>query len=323
MASNSICTSCLRAASRSPCIKRTTFPRLQRSLPFSTTHAQRKQDPTPAPPPPPLPHIPKSQHDAITSFASTLRQSSALKAATEPYIAYGSTEDLFRECSRQCEYTVPARLASTPEEPPRTAAGEDLGEGQGWWYAAKSSGGLGLDATFNAWAQIMFLHMYVLTVRLRCFPAEHARVWHQQLVDHFFYAAEDRMVQWHAITMRGSRNKYLKDLWQQWRGVILSYDEGLVRGDAVLAAAVWRNVFKGEVEADVRDVALVTAYLRAQLKMLDELGDERIASGEVRFGDPNAVRKVVEQESVGMKRAFTAEELKAAQEGKNEGKEQK
>ena len=287
---------------------------IQYTRSLSTT-LQRPADEAsaPSPKPPPPPRIPKSQHDAITSFAASVRNTPTLKSTTEPYIAYGSTEDLFRECARQCNYTVPSRLSTPPTDPPRTVAGEDLGQGEGWWYRPKETGGLGLDVTFNTWAQVMYLHMYMLTVRLRCFPAQHARIWHQNLLDHFFYAAEDRMVQWHNIATRSTRNKYLKDLWQQWRGVILSYDEGLIKGDALLAAAVWRNVFKAGLETDVGDLALVTAYMRGQLQMLDALSDEKVASGDVQFGDPSGVRKVVEQESPRMKQIIGQEELKELQ----------
>lgn len=35
----------------------------------------------------------------------------------------------------------------------------------------------------------------------------------------------------------------MKDMLEQYRGSVAAYDEGLVSGDAVLAAAIWRNVF--------------------------------------------------------------------------------
>lgn len=170
-----------------------------------------------------------------------------------------------------------------------------------------------MDITFNTWAQVCFLHMYMLTVRLRCFPPEHARVWHQNLLDHFFYAAEDRMAIWHGMSARGTRNKNLKDIWQQWRGVILSYDEGLVKGDAVLAAAVWRNVFKADVEVDLQDVALVTAYIRRMMQMLDTLEDGQVAAGEVRF-ERNAqseLKAALGRQSPLMQKPFSQEEVQA------------
>lgn len=170
---------------------------------------------------------------------------------------------------------------------------------------------MGLDVTFNTWAQVVFLHMYLLTVRLRMFPAEHAGVWHQNLLDHFFYAAEDRMAVWHGMTARGVRNKYLKDLWLQWRGLLLSYDEGLIKGDAVLATAVWRNLFRGKEGVDVGDLAVVTAYMRRELAGLAGVGDEVLAEGRVVFGGPGEVaRAVAGRESQWMRKSFSSEDVK-------------
>jgi len=149
--------------------------------------------------------------------------------------------------------------------------------------------------------------MYILTVRLRCFPPEHSRVWHQNLLDHFFYAAEDRMAVWHGISSRSTRNKHLKDLWQQWRGVMLSYDEGIIRGDAVLATAVWRNVFKADVGADLEVLARVTGFLRRELRGVDRLSDEAVAAAEVRFGSLGDVKGMVEAESPTMRERISAE----------------
>lgn len=115
------------------------------------------------------------------------------------------------------------------------------------------------------------------------------------------------MAVWHGMEVRSTRNKYLKDLWQQWRGILLSYDEGVIKGDAVLAAAVWRNVFKADVEVDIGDLALVTAYVRREMIMLDGLSDQQIGGGEVEFGDPAQLRRLVEKDSTWMGREFEVE----------------
>ena len=132
--------------------------------------------------------------------------------------------------------------------------------------------------------------MYLLTVRMRCFVPEHAPKWHQHLLDHFFYLAEDKMVTIHNVHSRAIRNKYLKDLFVQWRGCLAGYDEGLIRGDAVLATAVWRNVFKANEDVDLRGLGEVVSYIRGVIKGLDGMKDEAIASGEVVFGDPGSER---------------------------------
>ena len=78
---------------------------------------------------------------------------------------------------------------------------------------------------------------------------------------------------------RGIRNRYLKDLFLQWRGVLAAYDEGLVKGDAVLAAALWRNLWKGNEDVDWTKVALVVAWMRACLVRLDKVAVEGLVAG--------------------------------------------
>jgi hypothetical protein len=68
----------------------------------------------------------------MQKFAQRMRAQKQMKAATEPYVAYGATEDLFRACARAGEYTMPT--VAEGEEPLRSAKGEDLGVGSGWWY---------------------------------------------------------------------------------------------------------------------------------------------------------------------------------------------
>jgi len=172
---------------------------------------------------------------------------------------------------------------------------------------------LGLAPTFNTWAQITFLHMYLLTTRIRVFPADHAPAWHQYLLDHFFYEAENRMTVIHNVHARAVRNKYLKDLFIQWRGLTAGYDEGLIKGDAVLAAAVWRNVFKGDEEVDLRRLGEVVSYMRRVLKTLDTVQDEAVASGRVRFGNPGSEKEVVSVASKMMAVPITDTDLKPAE----------
>lgn len=92
----------------------------------------------------------------------------------------------------------------------------------------------------------------------------------------------------HQLQARGVRNRYLKDLFVQWRGLMAGYDEGLMKSDAVLAAAVWRNVFKADEEVDLRGLGMVVSYMRRVLRTLESVDDEVIVSGRIRFGDPSS-----------------------------------
>lgn len=170
---------------------------------------------------------------------------------------------------------------------------------------------LGLPAGFASWSQVTMLHMYILTVRLRYFPAQYSSIWLQHLHDHFFYEAEHRMTIFHQITARGVRQKYLKDLYDQWRGVTAAYDEGLIRGDAVMAAAVWRNVFKGREDVDWTKVALVVAFIRRGLRALDKAQDRQIVGGLIKFASPMSEAPLVEAKSEWIDKPFGAEDEEA------------
>jgi cytochrome b pre-mRNA-processing protein 3 len=120
------------------------------------------------------------------------------------------------------------------------------------------------------------LHMYLLVVRFRRLDHAAQQAWQAQLVNHFFYHAEAKMEDQHALSSRVLRQRYLKDLFVQWRGLILACDEGLVKGDAVLAAAVWRNLFKADGDVDARALAAVVAWLRAGVERLGNMSDEAV-----------------------------------------------
>ncbi|KAJ5187193.1 hypothetical protein N7449_010187 [Penicillium cf. viridicatum] len=192
--------------------------------------------------------------------------------AAETYVAYGMTQKLFEACSSQADYKIP-QASQKGAEVPKTEAGEDLGVGEGWWYKE-----LGLLPTFSTWSQVTFLHMYLLTVRLRALPhRDSVTTYSRHLIDHFSHEAEHRMDTYHDLGSRTIRNKYLKDLFIQWRGIIAAYDEGLAKGDAVLGAAVWRNLWKGsqtgpdgKEEIDWAKVAQVVAYMRRVLSELSK-----------------------------------------------------
>ena len=314
MSSSTVCTSCIRTL-RQQTRRHLLTPQKHSSRALSSTTnrafvASRSLSNNPEQPQKEQQR--QSSQPTQASFIASLRSSSnpIAKATTEPYVAYGATEDLFKACAQTCSYTIPAVNEKPPQPAPKNDKGEDIGLGEGWWFAPKTAGGLELPVTFNMWAQVMYLHMYALTARLRKFPAQHVRIWEQNLLDHFFYAAEDRMAMWHGMAARGIRNKYLKDLWVQWRGVLVSYDEGLIKGDAVLAAAVWRNVFQAREDVDLADVAAVVSYLRRELSRLDKLPDNVISTGDIKFVNPEAEQRVIaEIKSSNMEKGFTSEDL--------------
>ncbi|KAI1374574.1 ubiquinol-cytochrome C chaperone-domain-containing protein [Hypoxylon crocopeplum] len=215
--------------------------------------------------------------DQKRGFRTTPRQSGIrdtiaklFRQSTEPYRVVQATEDIYKACAREALYTISEkdRKAGTI---PKTAEGEDIGEGKTMWHTD-----FNLPPTFSTWSQVTMLHMYLVFARLRNLERDTARSWQRQLVDHFFFDAEAKMDLSHGISSRTLRHGYLKDLFVQWRGVIAAYDEGVVKGDPVLAAAVWRNVFKARDDVDPRAIAAIVSWLRLCLKMLDQIPDEAL-----------------------------------------------
>lgn len=140
--------------------------------------------------------------------------------------------------------------------------------------------------------------MYMLQVRFRMLPSTHASTWIQHLTNHAFYAAEDRLVVWHKFNANSLRQKYMKDMFSQWRAVLLAYDEGLVKGDAVLAAALWRNLLGGREDVDLQKLAQVVSYMKKEIRRLDEASDDVVVNGGWKFhGDPGLEAEIVARPS--------------------------
>ncbi len=131
----------------------------------------------------------------------------------------------------------------------------------------------GLQPSFSTWSHVTMLHLYLINARLRCFDRDEYRNWSQQMIDHFFFECEKKMHLDHNITSSALRQRYLKDIFVQWRGLLLAYDEGLVKGDAILASAIWRNLFKGDPDVDPRALVAIVGWIRSSLAALEGASD--------------------------------------------------
>ncbi|KAK7742091.1 Mitochondrial beta-keto-acyl synthase [Cytospora paraplurivora] len=211
--------------------------------------------------------------------------------AVQPYQIYGATESIYKACSTSAAYKISEELRKK-EEVPLTEDGEELGVGGGVWHDD-----FGLPPTFSTWSQVTMLHLYLVVVRLRCLEKNAWQAWQLQLVNHFFNHAEELMEVNHGMSSRMLRQRHLGNLFQTWRGVILAYDEGLVKGDAVMASAVWRNIFKAEEDVDMRHVAAIVSWSRSTLKNLDQMLDPALLyhGAEVFKQQPTAELKLVDE----------------------------
>lgn len=86
--------------------------------------------------------------------------------------------------------------------------------------------------------------------------------------------------------------------------MIAGFDEGLCKGDAVLAAAIWRNVFDAKKDVDVELLAVITSYVRRVLSGLDRVSDETVYTGRIQFGRPLDEEPHVRKESRFLEKAM-------------------
>ncbi|GAA6058111.1 hypothetical protein JCM3770_005944 [Rhodotorula araucariae] len=100
-----------------------------------------------------------------------------------------------------------------------------------------------LPPSFQTWFSLTTLHVWLLSVRFRSLPPPLGRTYIQELINHMFIDVELRIRGPYAVTQGRLIKGYMNDMLEQYHGACAAYDEGLVRGDAVLAAAIWRNVF--------------------------------------------------------------------------------
>ncbi|KIY54006.1 hypothetical protein FISHEDRAFT_63202 [Fistulina hepatica ATCC 64428] len=133
-----------------------------------------------------------------------------------------------------------------------------------------------LPPTFQSWFTVTNLHIWMLTVRLRALPPPHGRAYIQGLIDHFFLDVEDRIravLQPQYVPPRPYTfnspfyinpnaapppdpnkprprlnraperlvTRQMKIFREQWQGLGISFDIGILEGDMDMAAAVWRN----------------------------------------------------------------------------------
>jgi len=98
---------------------------------------------------------------------------------------------------------------------------------------------LGLEPTFQRWFAMTVLHLWIVLVRLRL---NQEQKFGQSIFNWFWQDTEERLLAT-GFTNQLSLNIALKKYSKIYFGSVVAYDEGLMKGDAVLADALYRNLF--------------------------------------------------------------------------------
>jgi len=141
---------------------------------------------------------------------------------------------------------------------------------------------LALDDTFYSWFRVVQLQMWLVLVRLgsegeegtRCRKILCKLMWDDVLV-------RTRKLGKNSLT----RQADMDELQAQFMYNVLTYDEGLLGSDALLGGAVWQGLIRWEEatpqgsriappRADPRVLESLVAYVREQVKILDQIPSE-------------------------------------------------
>ncbi|KAJ2091424.1 Ubiquinol cytochrome-c reductase assembly protein Cbp3 [Coemansia sp. RSA 986] len=135
-----------------------------------------------------------------------------------------------------------------------------------------------LPDTFQTWFSTTSLYVWLMMVRIRADP--NAKHYNQGLVDSFFRDAEHR-IRRSGVTSGRIVNDTLKDLVSSFKGTVMSLDQGFASSDAVLAAAVWRNMLPDD--GMVLQVGEITRFIRSQLAALDKRSVDDLIANKFKF----------------------------------------
>jgi hypothetical protein len=108
------------------------------------------------------------------------------------------------------------------------------------------------------------------------------------LTDAFFEDIEMRIYYEYNIKSQRYIQNQMKEFYENFRGLMIAYDEGLIKTDAVLAAAFWRNLYQNTpTSVDFEKLAKIVNYFWKNMKLLDMSGQNAIATGEFGFLSPD------------------------------------
>jgi len=77
----------------------------------------------------------------------------------------------------------------------------------------------------------------------------------------------------------------VRELQNAFYGSALAYDHSLGTDDALLAAALYRNLYGHEAKA--QHLLLMTNYVRRELDAIDKMDFDKFLDGDWSFGSPH------------------------------------
>lgn len=143
---------------------------------------------------------------------------------------------------------------------------------------------LQLPVTFQSWFLLTQLHVWMCQSRLRQQGSD-GQLMSKALLDMLTTDLELKL--W-ATGVNNPRvqDKYMHELLSTHYGCSLAYDEGYEGSDALLASALWRNIFSMDEQVDPQRLHDLVRYVRFQTGRVFKIPEEKLVMGEVKWSLP-------------------------------------
>ncbi|PRP87696.1 hypothetical protein PROFUN_02396 [Planoprotostelium fungivorum] len=142
-----------------------------------------------------------------------------------------------------------------------------------------------VSPNFMGWFSMNLLHLWMLEVKSRPYGRDGGQ-WRIYYNDHFWKDVESRMLGL-GITNGLILGREKKRLAKLYYGTVVAYDEGLLHGDAMLADALWRNMYHADKDVNPRILDAFVKYIRREIYELEKIPQEEfVYQGSVKWGRP-------------------------------------
>nr|CAD7433080.1 unnamed protein product [Timema monikensis] len=130
------------------------------------------------------------------------------------------------------------------------------------WFNTSKTVKFKLSDTFLSWFLVTELHVWMTLVRVMA-EGKDGRFTRNIVVEAMWSDTTTRAKKLGPVNPAGVKEQ-IHDLGQQFNAALLSYDEGLLGDDMVLAGAIWRRFFQREVDSP-QGIERLVSYIRQQV----------------------------------------------------------
>ncbi len=129
--------------------------------------------------------------------------------------------------------------------------------------------------------EVLVLHMWLVLRRFGSVSDAKAKTIAQSLFDLMFADMDINLRELGINDL--AVGKRIRRMAEAFYGRVAAYDAGMEQGDAVLAAALDRNLFQRVADVPAEHLDWMVHYIRSQMEQLESLSDAAMIAGQIHF----------------------------------------